>query len=309
MRRRIGIMALTLSSLIALTGCTFNNTNTPQTSNSQQNNNESLGNQNKIEKPSYTELNYSNMVDKEMQEEIKKILIKNNINKDYVEKYFDAVNTYNNMYSGDLPNTSGFSISEKSQVPYDTGAFQGKWTELNDKYIDINCRISSLRLFNDFIESEGEFEGDEIYIAMDLSTIEDNPEANFDKASLEKFKKVFAAINVEKFGNDQEIANIISNEWDKRGVKFKDNENVTLITGFSKDEEFKEVAIGHVGVAVKNGDEILFIEKYAPAMPYQVTKFKDMEEVRSYMFDRMISTEGDSALPRPIIMENNKLMK
>ncbi|HBE8852352.1 TPA: DUF4300 family protein, partial [Clostridioides difficile] len=43
--------------------------------------------------------------------------------------------------------------------------------------------------------------------------------------------------------------------------------------------------------------------------PYQVTKFKNKEDVKNYMFNRLKMSEGEIELPDPIIMENDKLMK
>lgn len=312
MKRNILTIALSssliLSSLI-FTGCSSNNTDELQNKNALINNTESLGNKKKIATPIYKELKYSNLLDLGIQEEVKVILMKNGINKEDVERYFKGVNNYNKIYKDDLPNITGFSVLEKSQVPYDEFAFQDKWIEKNKEYFDINCRISALRLVNQFIESKDDFYESNGQLGMDIDTIEKNPDAMFNKNDINKFKKLFDIIEIDKFGTDEEIAKFISDEWDKRGISFVGNSDVTLISGFSKNEDTKELLAGHVGVAVKNDDEILFIEKYSPATPYQVTKFKNKEELRSYMFDRLISTEGDAAMPGAIIMENNKLMR
>ncbi|MDX5716392.1 DUF4300 family protein [Clostridioides difficile] len=38
-------------------------------------------------------------------------------------------------------------------------------------------------------------------------------------------------------------------------------------------------------------------------------KFKNKEDVKNYMFNRLKMSEGEIELPDPIIMENDKLMK
>ncbi|HBF3455632.1 TPA: DUF4300 family protein, partial [Clostridioides difficile] len=69
------------------------------------------------------------------------------------------------------------------------------------------------------------------------------------------------------------------------------------------------VFIGHTGICIKTKNGILFLEKYGVTSPYQVTKFKNKEDVKNYMFNRLKMSEGEIELPDPIIMENDKLMK
>lgn len=310
------------ASIISLTGCAKASVSKNEKANVQQKKQveqkkedkaeESLGNKKKIAKPSYTSLNYSNLIDKKTQNEAKQVLEKNKINVKYINNYFELINDYNKLYKNDLVNKSGFSTTKKSQIEYDNGVLSEKWTK-SHKYIDINCRLSAFSLFRDFVKSgDTKFNGDISNLGMDLAMIEENPIAkagNFTKSNVETFKKIFSTIKVGKFGNDEEMSKLISDTWKKRGIKFNENKDVTLINGFIKDEDLKDTYVGHAGISVKNGDEILFIEKYSPAMPFQVTKFKNKKDLRSYMFDRLITTEGDMPLPAPIIMENDKLMK
>ena len=265
----------------------------------------------KLEKHSYKSLNYTNLIDKKTQDDVKKVLAKNNIKSEYVNQYFDLVDDYNKQYKVNLTNTSGFSTTDKSQVPYNGDAFQEKWLNSN-KYSDVNCRISAFTLFRDFVDSKGKFTGDISELGQDLDALSENKLAKDTKivdTKVETFKSLFANIKVGKFGSDEEMAKLISKELNKRGIKFTDNKDVTLISGFMRNEDLKDVYVGHTGVAVKNGSEILFIEKYTPGMPFQATKFKNKEELRSYMFDRLTTSPGGAKMPRPIVMENDHLMK
>ena len=59
----------------------------------------------------------------------------------------------------------------------------------------------------------------------------------------------------------------------------------------------------------KLGDGVVFVEKYGFELPYQITLFKNKEELKLYMTDRLkTSFTGESQSYDPIIMENNKLM-
>ncbi|MGO0807504.1 DUF4300 family protein, partial [Clostridioides difficile] len=44
----------------------------------------------------------------------------------------------------------------------------------------------------------------------------------------------------------------------------------------------KLVFIGHTGICIKTKNGILFLEKYGVTSPYQVTKFKNKEDVKNY---------------------------
>ena len=56
-------------------------------------------------------------------------------------------------------------------------------------------------------------------------------------------------------------------------------------------------------------DTMEFIEKYGFGLPYQVTLFKDKENLKIYMVDRLkTSFTGESQSYEPVIMENDKLM-
>ena len=67
--------------------------------------------------------------------------------------------------------------------------------------------------------------------------------------------------------------------------------------------------VGHTGVAINTKDGIVFIEKYGFGLPYQVTLFKDKENLKIYMVDRLkTSFTGESQSYEPVIMENDKLM-
>ena len=305
-----------LCTIIPLAGCSQSNLSESDNVSIEQNGdkeNESSEKKSNLVKPSYTSLNYSNLVDEETQNEVKQILEKSGIKAEYVNNYFDLIKDYNKLYASDLENTSGFSTTNKSQVPYDEGELSNKWME-SKKYLDSNCRVSSFMLFRDFVVSDGsKFDEDMYNIAQDLAVIDENSlvnNTNFTDSNIEAFEKIFSIINIDKFGSDEEVAEIIKNTWEKRGVKFSEDKDVTLISGFMKNEDTKDTFIGHAGISIKNGNEILFIEKYSPAMPFQVTKFKNKEEVRSYMYDRLTTTigEGTGTGPDILVMENDILM-
>ncbi|MGO0862012.1 DUF4300 family protein, partial [Clostridioides difficile] len=195
------------------------------------------------------------------------------------------------------------------QVPYNLDKLQYSWMEKFPNYMDVNCRITAFRLFKDFINSKEKFIGDSIDLSIDLDTIKNNRDAKFNPKDVEKFINFFSAIPTQDTDDINKNAEQIKKEWKKRKISFKDNKNMSIISGFLRYPETNTVFIGHTGICIKTDKDILFIEKYGSTSPYQDTKFKSKKDVKDYMFNRLKMSEGDVELLDPIIMENDKLMQ
>ena len=77
-----------------------------------------------------------------------------------------------------------------------------------------------------------------------------------------------------------------------------------LLDSYFMSNDYKETDIE---IATKNIND--FIEKYGFELPYQISKFKNKEELKSYMVDRLkTSITGESQTYEPVVMENDKLM-
>ncbi|EQF26650.1 hypothetical protein QEW_1150 [Clostridioides difficile CD160] len=257
---------------------------------------------------------YSNMIDKKIQNDVKKVLEKNKVDKKDVDAFIKAINSYNKQQVKILQNNislskSGYSSTNAKQVPYDLEKLQDNWMKKFPDYMDVNCRITAFRLFKDFINSNKKFTGDSIDLSIDLDTISNNKDAKFSPKDVEKFINFFSAIPAKDTNDINKNAEQIKKEWKKRKISFKDNKNMSIISGFLRYPETKNVFIGHTGICIKTDKDILFIEKYGVTSPYQITKFKSKKDVKNYMFNRLKMTEGEGELLDPIIMENDKLMK
>ncbi|KPI56859.1 hypothetical protein IM33_03305 [Clostridioides difficile] len=265
-------------------------------------------------KDNKNKLVYSNMIDKNTQNKVKEVLKENKVNKGDIDTFIKAVNSYNKLQVKILQSNtniskSGYSSINAKQVPYNLEKLQDNWMKKFPDYMDVNCRITAFRLFKDFINSNKKFTGDSIDLSIDLDTIMNNKDAKFSPKDVEKFINFFSAIPTKDTDNISKNAEQIKKEWKKRKISFKDNKNMSIISGFLRYPETKNVFIGHTGICIKTNKEILFIEKYGVTSPYQVTKFKSKKDVKNYMFNRLKMTEGEIELSDPIIMENDKLMK
>lgn len=257
---------------------------------------------------------YSNMIDKKTQNQVKNILEVNRVNKKDIDIFIKSIRSYNKLQIKILQNNvnitkSGYTSISTKQVPYNLDKLQYNWMEKFPNYMDVNCRITAFRLFKDFINSKEKFIGDSIDLSIDLDTIKNNRDAKFNSKDVEKFINFFSAIPTQDTDDINKNAEQIKKEWKRRKISFKDNKNMSIVSGFLRYPETKNVFIGHTGICIKTDKDILFIEKYGSTSPYQVTKFKSKKDVKDYMFNRLKMSEGDVELLDTIIMENDKLMQ
>ena len=271
------ILPLIISGALILTGC-------------------SKTKEEKIEKEENKKLTYSNVIDDKTQNEIKDILIESKIDKAQSQYFIDIVNKYNNKSSLNKLETSsnGFKSINTLQVPYDEGYLGEIWDFKKLNYMDFNCRLTAFTLFKDFIKSEGKPNTEDNTLMFDIDAIKNNPISKFTKEETDKFENLYGAIPVKNSKDVKAHSEAIIKEWKKRNISFIDNPNVSIV--------------GHVGLLVKDKDEFLFIEKYGASLPYQVSKFKNKDDVKTYLMDRLDVNTSDNGASKPIIMENDKLM-
>ena len=286
------IIPLILSGILLMTGCTNNKTETNETVES-------------------TKLTYSNLVDEKTQNEIRDILIENKIDKKQANYFIKLVKNYNEKSHINKLETSkeGFTSINTQQVPYDELYLDQKWdiNELN--YMDFNCRLTAFSIFKDYIKSEDKFTGDDTSLMFDMDAINNNPMSEFSKEDVEKFTNLYSAIKVENTQDVNKHAEAIKKEWEKRKISFVDNKNISMINIYLHAPEDSEVFVGHVGILLQTKDGLLFIEKYAPSLPYQISKFKNKSELKTYLMDRLDNDTSGNGSSKPIIMENNELIK
>ena len=103
----------------------------------------------------------------------------------------------------------------------------------------------------------------------------------------------------------------VQEEWASRGVTFRENERIRLITVFFHDKPTEEESllfVGHVGVLLTAEDETLyFVEKVAFQEPYRMLRFADRTALSDYLMGKYDTSWGQDTA-RPFIMENDELM-
>ena len=238
--------------------------------------------QSKKEEPLTSEnMKYSTMSDEDTQKKVADFLSENNIDKEDISMFMQSVKNYYKSVEGvELLNED--ERLSKMQVPYNLYDLSDKWVENNLDFTDQNCRITAFRLFNDFIISNSSLDYDKIdntNLEMDYATLRDNPDAKFNKEDMNKFFNFFSNIKVSDFNDVKKSADEIAKELKNRKISFKSDKNISIINGYVPDEENNALFVGHTGVAINTKDGVVFIEKYGFELPYQITKFKNKENL------------------------------
>ena len=248
---------------------------------------------------------------KDKNKEIRDILIENKIDKKQADYFIKLVKNYNGKSDINKLKTSkkGFTSIKTQQVPYDEVYLEEKWDPNKLNYMDFNCRLTAFSIFKNYIKSEDKFTGDSTRLVFDKDAINNNPISKFSKEDTDKFINLYSAVKVENTQNVNKHAQAIKKEWEKRKISFLDNKNISMINVFLHEPEDNEVFVGHAGLLLQTKDGLLFIEKYASALPFQVSKFKNKLELKKYLMDRLDNDTSGNGSSKPIIMENNELIK
>ena len=254
---------------------------------------------------------YSNLIDEETQNEVRDILINNKIDKEQADSFINLVKNYNEKSDINKLDTSkpGYIAINKLQVPYDELYLAEKWDYEKLNYSDYNCRLTAFTIFKDYIKSQGKSKDEDGNLIFDIDAVENNTISNFSKEDIDKFINFYTAIPVENSQDTNKLVQAIKKEWKNRKISFIDNTKVSMISAFLHYPEDSQLFIGHAGILIQTKDGLLFIEKYGNGLPIQVSKFKDRSELKAYLMDRLDVNTADNGEAKPIIMENNELMK
>ncbi len=294
MKKSIAMSAVV--AMLLMSGCSAQGKN--ETNNNTQNPTESLV--------------YSNISDIQSQNKVTELLKANQIETEDIDKFNQSVQNYYKSI-GDTPLfNEKEALKSELQLPYNVYQLAEVWEKNNPDIVDQNCRITSFRLFNDFIVSDSYLEENEKnteVLGFDLNSIKYNPHAKFSDEDMKKFINLFRAISVTDSTNIEKTAEEIEKELKNRKISFVNPENISIISGYVPDGEYNTVFVGHTGIAFTTNEGVVFIEKFGFGLPYQVTKFKDKAELKKYMIDRLkIGSMGAVNTDESIIMENDKLM-
>ena len=124
---------------------------------------------------------------------------------------------------------------------------------------------------------------------MDKETLKADPGA-LGGSSLNDFRALYASMKAEDSTEVGRHVRTVQAQWRKRGVSFRDNERIRLITVFFHDKPTEEgslLFVGHVGVLLCAEDGTLyFIKKVAFQEPYRPLRFTDRTALSDYLMGK-----------------------
>ena len=151
-------------------------------------------------------------------------------------------------------------------------------------------------------------EGDVLFV--DEEALKTDPDA-LGGSSLADFRALYSSVKAEDTTEIKRHVQTVQEEWASRGVTFRENERIHLITVFFHDKPTEEESllfVGHVGVLLTAEDGTLyFVEKVAFQEPYRMLRFADRTALSDYLMGKYDTSWGQDTAS-PFIMENDELM-
>ena len=169
-----------------------------------------------------------------------------------------------------------------------------------------------MSLFGDFlsVSADSQIHAGEDVLFVDKETLKTDPDA-LGGSSLADFCALYSSMKTEHTTEIKRHVQAVQEEWASRGVIFRENERIRLITVFFHDKPTEEESllfVGHVGVLLTAEDGTLyFVEKVAFQEPYRMLRFADRTALSDYLMGKYDTSWGQDTAS-PFIMENDELM-
>ena len=259
-----------------------------------------------LEKIAYTNLNGS--VSRKLLEDM---LSGAGVSGSRIQGFFNRVDSFNESMREEWL-TTGFEEAELLYTKYDPYAMQDEWAAKNGTFPGYNCRITAMSLFGDFlsVSADSQINAGEDVLFVDEEALKTDPDA-LGGSSLADFRALYSSVKAEDTTEIKRHVQTVQEEWASRGVTFRENERIRLITVFFHDKPAEEESllfVGHVGVLLTAEDGTLyFVEKVAFQEPYRLLRFADRTALSDYLMGKYDTSWGQDTAS-PFIMENDKLM-
>ena len=173
--------------------------------------------------------------------------------------------------------------------------------EKTHAYSDANCRMTAMLLVDDLLSVQNpETEYNGTYLMMDIDAIENEDTYRLLKEREADFTTVFGEFGIPESG----IADALPQNWERHGISFA-SDKVSLISVVIEDTMSKTAFVGHTGLLIDEGDNLLFVEKIAFEQPYQATRFNNIDELVTMLSSRPEYAAEQSKEPSVICRNDN----
>ena len=262
-------------------------------------------------RPALEKIEYTNLNDSVSRKLLEDILSGVGVSGSRIQGFFNRVDSFNESMREEWL-TTGFEEAELLYTKYDPYAMQDEWTAKNGTFPGYNCRITAMSLFGDFlsVSADSQINAGEDVLFVDEETLKADPDA-LGGSSLADFRALYSSMKAEDTTEIRRHVQTVQEEWASRGVTFRENERIRLITVFFHDKPSEEESllfVGHAGVLLTAEDGTLyFVEKVAFQEPYRLLRFADRTALSDYLMGKYDTSWGQDTAS-PFIMENDRLM-
>ena len=262
-------------------------------------------------RPALEKIAYTNLNDSVSRKLLEDMLSGAGVSGSRIQGFFNRVDSFNESMREEWL-TTGFEEAELLYTKYDPYAMQDEWTAKNGTFPGYNCRITAMSLFGDFlsVSADSQINAGEDVLFVDEETLKTDPDA-LGGSSLADFQALYSSMKAEDTTEIKRHVQTVQEEWASRGVAFRENERIRLVTVFFHDKPTEEESllfVGHVGVLLTAEDGTLyFVEKVAFQEPYRMLRFADRTALSDYLMGKYDTSWGQNTAS-PFIMENDKLM-
>ena len=263
------------------------------------------------QRPALDRIEYTNLNDRASRELLQELLSDAGVSDGRIQGFFCRVGHFNDSVKQEWL-TDGFEEAGMLYTKYDPYTMQDEWTAKNGTFPGYNCRITAMSLFGDFlsVSADSQIHAGEDVLFVDKETLKTDPDA-LGGSSLADFCALYSSMKTEHTTEIKRHVQAVQEEWASRGVIFRENERIRLITVFFHDKPTEEESllfVGHVGVLLTAEDGTLyFVEKVAFQEPYRMLRFADRTALSDYLMGKYDTSWGQDTAS-PFIMENDKLM-
>ncbi len=293
MKKAVAVFTLISMLAFTLVGCNGND----------QHSSHSTSNGEEVSKP----IQYSNITDSIVQEELTQILGDHGVSHERIETLFTWVGDYNDRVTApELP--KGFVPMDSELVDYSNLMLESK-EQADGTYIpEVNCRLTAFLLMGDMVKTNGAYDNTDTYLMFDLEAIDTQEMYQMSEVDRKNFSTLFNWVPVSDNASLQEHIDQIQKAWTEREITIDGSQGLSLVTVYLHTTFDHARFVGHTGVLAQVEDGLMFIEKYGPNSPFQITVFENRDQLKNYLLARP-DFYGDENELEPIIMENGTVME
>lgn len=255
--------------------------------------------------------NFNHLNNKQVVDQTKVLLLDNKVPKDNINLWLECVKKYNLKNDKYIQNTSD-GWCRLNLTNYNKMDFNKILNECTEEYdsFDLNCRISSFILLKDIISTDYFLRKYDHSIEKEIIQMNNIFDKKLTNEEITTFRSLFSPLTFDidslKDVNiyDESLKNLKS-YWKKENLIFKNN-NPSLIQVVLIESKNNNVSVvvGHTGLLIESDNDIYFIEKKNPCFPYQISKFKNFNDLNQYIITQFKDAENYNLM----ILQNDNII-